>query len=249
MGVPVPVPGVAEKEVEPALRGKRRPLLRPSLRRRRIPLAGAALQSPFADCRRRVTRAAQHRGERVVILQRLVELVIPHVRVALMHAGEQRRAGRRADRRRAVVLRQAHPFRRHRIEPRRRVPRLAACGPGPPLVLEKHPHVAEAKVVREDEDNVRPGGRPRPWRSAQREEQPGGKRGQTRCGGEKSFRQARGAQCVHGFARWLSRRPAASLARFAGGLLHRLASLPVDFAQIVGKLCRPRRLPPSPRAA
>ena len=102
MFVAVHVAHVSEIIIEAAVQRVRRPVGRPAFR--------LSLQAPLTDRRGRVARLTQYGGERVVVCDRLVELVVAHIGVALMHAREQRGPRGRADRRRTVVVRQARAF-------------------------------------------------------------------------------------------------------------------------------------------
>ena len=54
-----------------------------------------ALQPPLADGSGSIARGFQHRGQRVVVLQGLIELVVAHAGISLMNAGQQRPPRRR----------------------------------------------------------------------------------------------------------------------------------------------------------
>ncbi len=142
----IDVADVTEIVIESAVQRVRRPVRRG---RRRL-----ALQPPFADGRRGVTGLAQHRGEGVIIFQGLVELVVAHIGVSLVDAQHERSAGRRAHRRRTVMMRQLHALRREGIEVRCQVPWLVALVRRLAAILPEHAQITPAQVIGEDEQNV-----------------------------------------------------------------------------------------------
>ena len=159
----VDVARVTEIIVEPALRRESHPRLGRAaarllvLRARPLPVA-RPLQAPFPDRGGCITSLLQHGRERVVVLERLVELVVPHIGVSLRAPEENRRAGGRADRRAAVMIAQLHALRREAIELRR-----GECGNRTvtarrAFVLEGGTCVPESEVIAQDEDDVRLGG-------------------------------------------------------------------------------------------
>ena len=147
----VPVPGnvrqVAEVRVEAAIQW---------MPREAVGRGGGsrALQAPFADAGGGVAGVFQHAGEGVVVLQRLVELIVAHVGVALMHTQNQRRARGRADGRGAVMVAKLDSFFGQHVEIGRLKGRHVRLAGLTPFVLKEHADIADAQVVGQDEDDV-----------------------------------------------------------------------------------------------
>ena len=112
---------------------------------------GVALEPPLAKRGGGVARVGEDAGQRVVVREGFVELVVADVGVALGDAEHERRARRGADRRGAVGVGQQDALLGHRINVRRTVRGLIGAGAG---VLPQHAQVAVAQVVAEDEDDV-----------------------------------------------------------------------------------------------
>jgi hypothetical protein len=159
MEMSILVRDVSKVIIKPAMRGESRHILRLRFFRFGTALGRTTLQSPFANRRRRVTRAAHDCPQRVVILQRLIELIVAHIRVPLMDAQEQRSPRRRADRRGAVVMPQLHPFRRELVDIRRRMPRLRTISFLASKILEKNAVIPVTEIVRQNKNDIRPLGR------------------------------------------------------------------------------------------
>jgi len=107
---------------------------------------------PFADASRRVAVRPQQFRDGQLIGMNAPFRVRPlhpgfHPDPAGVTAGEQSRAGRAADRGRRVIVCEAHPLRRHGIDPRRGEFRRAVAA-----------QVIVALVVDQDKDNIGPPG-------------------------------------------------------------------------------------------
>ena len=122
------------------------------------PLSVAA-DAPFADSRRMVPGAFQHRGQRVGVFYGIIKAVVAdNAGMALVHPQQQGGAGRSANGRRAVMAPQLHPFRRHGIQLRR----LEAVAPRHRssvlvLMVPVFFQVAPAHVIHQHEDDIGPG--------------------------------------------------------------------------------------------
>src|SRR5580698_3296646 len=104
MIVSVPVPLITKEVIEATPRRIGRPL------RGRCSAKIVAAQSPFSDGRRRIARRLEHGAKGVIIFKGLVELLIAHVGVSLMHAEQKRSAGWRANGGRTIMLIKLHSF-------------------------------------------------------------------------------------------------------------------------------------------
>jgi len=112
--------------------------------------ATTTLKSPFPDDRGGVSSLFQDRGERVVVFEGFVELVVADIGMALVNAGQQRATSWRTDRSSGVMGTKLNPLRGHRIE-------LGGCEflRAAPTVLIEHAEVAIAEIVAEDEYHIR----------------------------------------------------------------------------------------------
>jgi hypothetical protein len=107
--------------------------------------------APFAHGGGGVAGIPENRGQGVVVFQGFVELVVAHVGVPLMQAGEQRTPGGGADGGTGVMTFHADPLRRKLVQVRG-VKAWQALGTAEILVI--HPHVAVSEVVGEHEHDV-----------------------------------------------------------------------------------------------
>ncbi len=164
MLVAVGMAHIAEEKIEPALGGIRRPgggaveFIRGIAGR--VLLSGeffGTLQAPLADRGRGVAGLAEDSGERMVVLERLVEFVVADRGMALGHACEQRSTRRGTDWGAGVMGREHDSRGGHGIELRGDLAGLGRIIFGFAQVLEKRADIAVAKVVGEDEDYIRPG--------------------------------------------------------------------------------------------
>ena len=120
----------------------------------RFPVRGssAPLQSPFTKGSCFITGNVKHAGEGVIITECFVELIVPHRCVALMHAVQQGRTGRRTNGSGSVVAVELHATGGHGVELWGGMLWLIRAA----TVLKEHTEIAVTEVVTNDEDNIRP---------------------------------------------------------------------------------------------
>ena len=142
VAMPIAVAHVTVEEIEAAIEGVRFPVRGSS----------APLQSPFTKGSCFITGNVKHAGEGVIITECFVELIVPHRCVALMHAVQQGRTGRRTNWSGSVVAVELHTTGGHGVELRGGMLWLIRAA----TVLKEHSKVPVTEVVTNDEDNIRP---------------------------------------------------------------------------------------------